>query len=330
MRVLFWGTPDFALHAIRAVADAGHTIAGVVTRPDRPRGRGRKASPSPVKRCAEARGYPVLTPETPRGEAFLEMVRATGPDISVVVAYGRILPRQVLDAPRHGSVNLHASLLPALRGAAPINWAIARGHAATGVTVMRMVTEMDAGPILARAELPIGATDTAALLSRRLSELGADLVAETLARLEAGPVDEVEQDHTAATYAPKVDRTAARIDWTRDSGAVGCLIRGMDDVPGAWTVWKGQPVKLFAPEPVEDGDAAGRESAAGRDVGRVSAARRPPGPGRVLAADPRHGLVVATGRCALRIGEVLPPGKRRMESAAWLCGGGPRAGDRFE
>ena len=314
MRVLFWGTPDFALPSIRAIAAAGHVIAGVVTRPDRPRGRGRKATPCPVKRLAEACGYPVLTPEDPRGEAFLEMMRATRPDISVVVAYGRILPRQVLDAPRHGSVNLHASLLPALRGAAPINWAIARGHAATGVTVMRMVTEMDAGPILARVKVPIGATDTAALLSRGLSGLGADLVAETLARLDTGPVDEVEQNHAAATYAPKVDRASARIDWTRDSGAVGCWIRGMDDVPGAWTVWKGQPVKLFAPEPVEGGSAAGQES----------------GPGRVLAADPRHGLVVATERGGLRIGEVLPPGKRRMDSAAWLRGGGPRPGDRFE
>ena len=314
MRVLFWGTPDFALPSIRAIAAAGHVIAGVVTRPDRPRGRGRKASPCPVKRLAEACGYPVLTPEDPRGEAFLEMMRATRPDISVVVAYGRILPRQVLDAPRHGSVNLHASLLPALRGAAPINWAIARGHAATGVTVMRMVTEMDAGPILARVKVPIGATDTAALLSRGLSGLGADLVAETLARLDTGPVDEVEQNHAAATYAPKVDRASARIDWTRDSGAVGCWIRGMDDVPGAWTVWKGQPVKLFAPEPVEGGSAAGQES----------------DPGRVLAADPRHGLVVATERGGLRIGEVLPPGKRRMDSAAWLRGGGPRPGDRFE
>ncbi len=314
MRVLFWGTPDFALPSIRAIAAAGHVIAGVVTRPDRPRGRGRKATPCPVKRLAEACGYPVLTPEDPRGEAFLEMMRATRPDISVVVAYGRILPRQVLDAPRHGSVNLHASLLPALRGAAPINWAIVRGHAATGVTVMRMVTEMDAGPILARVKVPIGATDTAALLSRGLSGLGADLVAETLARLDTGPVDEVEQNHAAATYAPKVDRASARIDWTRDSGAVGCWIRGMDDVPGAWTVWKGQPVKLFAPEPVEGGSAAGQES----------------DPGRVLAADPRHGLVVATERGGLRIGEVLPPGKRRMDSAAWLRGGGPRPGDRFE
>ena len=314
MRVLFWGTPDFALPSIRAIAAAGHVIAGVVTRPDRPRGRGRKASPCPVKRLAEACGYPVLTPEAPSGEAFLEMMRATRPDISVVVAYGRILPRQVLDAPRHGSVNLHASLLPALRGAAPINWAIARGHAATGVTVMRMVTEMDAGPILARVKVPIGATDTAALLSRGLSGLGADLVAETLARLEAGPVDEVEQNHAAATYAPKVDRASARIDWTRDPGAVGCWIRGMDDVPGAWTVWKGHPVKLFAPEPVGGGSAAGQESE----------------PGRVLAADPRHGLMVATQRGGLRIGEVLPPGKRRMDSAAWLRGGGPRPGDRFE
>lgn len=309
MRVLFWGTPEFALPALRAIEHSGHDVAGVVTRPDRPRGRGRKRAPSPVRRYAESQGHRVLTPESPRDGAFVDLVREIAPDISAVVAYGHILSRELLDAPRLGSVNVHASLLPALRGAAPINWAVAWGHTVTGVTVMRMVEAMDAGPILARAEIPIGETDTASVLSHRLADLGASLLTETLERLEAGPVDEVEQDHAAATYAPKVSRPTARIDWTEDARTVACLIRGMDAVPGAWSLLGGQPVKLFAPEVVEEG---------GGD------------PGRIVNADVRGGLVVAAGGCAVRIGEVQPAGKRRMEAAAWMRGRGPVAGDRFE
>ena len=150
MRMIFWGTPEFALPSLRAIARSGHEIAAVVTRPDRPRGRGRKPASSPVRRFAEARGYRVLTPERPRDGAFIELVRGIDADVSAVVAYGHILSRALLDAPRRGSLNLHASLLPALRGAAPINWSIARGHTVTGVTVMRMVEAMDAGPVLAR------------------------------------------------------------------------------------------------------------------------------------------------------------------------------------
>ena len=314
MRVLFWGTPEFALPSLRAIRRSGHEIAAVVTRPDRPRGRGRRSASSPVRRFAEERGYRVLTPERPRDPSFVETVRAIGPGVSTVVAYGHILPRPLLDAPLLGSLNVHASLLPALRGAAPINRAIARGHTVTGVTVMRMVEAMDAGPVLAREAVRIGDTDTAALMSRRLAEVGAGLLAATLARLEAGPVAEVEQDHAAATFAPKVDRAAARIDWTREPRAVACLIRGMDDVPGAWSVLKGRPVKLFEPEVV--GGAAG----ACRDID----------PGRILTADPRAGLVVAAGTAAVRIGAVQPAGKRRMPAAAWVAGRAAGPGDRFE
>lgn len=313
MRVLFWGTPEFALPALRAVERSGHEVAAVVTRPDRPRGRGRKRTASPVRLYAESRGHRVLTPERPRDAAFVDLVREIAADISAVVAYGHILSRELLDAPRLGSLNVHASLLPALRGAAPVNWAVARGHTVTGVTVMRMVEAMDAGPVLARSEIPVGENDTAAILSRRLAEMGATLLAETLARLEAGPVEEVEQDHAAATYAPKVSRATARIDWSKDARAVACLIRGMDAVPGAWSVLNGRPVKLFAPEVAEGGGV-------GRGVK----------PGRIVSADPRGGLVVAVGGGAVRIGEVQPAGKRRMEAAAWIRGRGPRAGDRFE
>ena len=313
MRVLFWGTPEFALPALRAIERSGHEVAGVVTRPDRPRGRGRKQASSPVRRYAESRGHRVLTPERPRDGAFVDVVREIEPDISAVVAYGHILSRALLDAPRLGSVNVHASLLPALRGAAPVNWAVARGHAVTGVTVMRMVEAMDAGPILAQSEIPIGETDTVALLSGRLAEVGAQLLAETLARLEVGSVEEVEQDHAAATYAPKVGRATARIDWTGAARTVACLIRGMDEVPGAWSVLKGQPVKLFAPEVLEEGEPGGDLE-----------------PGRIVSADPREGLVVAAGAGVVRIHEVQPAGKRRMEAAAWVRGRGPVTGDRFE
>ena len=311
MRVLFWGTPEFALPALRAVETGGHEVVGVVTRPDRPRGRGRKPASSPVRRYAESRGHRVLTPERPCESSFADLVREIAADVSAVVAYGHILSRELLDAPRLGSLNVHASLLPALRGAAPINWAVARGHTVTGVTVMRMVEAMDAGPVLARAEMPIGERDTASLLAPRLAELGASLLAETLARLEAGPVEEVEQDHAAATYAPRISRATARVDWTADARTVACLIRGMDAVPGAWSVLKGQPVKLFAPEFVV-GVEPGLE------------------PGRIVTADPRAGLVVAAVDGAVRIGEVQPAGKRRMEAAAWIRGRGPGAGDRFE
>ena len=312
MRVLFWGTPEFALPALRAIERSGHEVAGVVTRPDRPRGRGRKQASSPVRRYAESRGHRVLTPERPRDGAFVDVVREIEPDISAVVAYGHILSRALLDAPRLGSVNVHASLLPALRGAAPVNWAVARGHAVTGVTVMRMVEAMDAGPILAQSEIPIGETDTVALLSGRLAEVGAQLLAETLARLEAGSVEEVEQDHGAATYAPKISRATARIDWTGAARTVACLIRGMDEVPGAWSVLKGQPVKLFAPEVLEEGEPGGDLE-----------------PGRIVGAG-REGLVVAAGAGVVRIHEVQPAGKRRMEAAAWVRGRGPVTGDRFE
>lgn len=308
MRILFWGTPDFAIPSLRAVERAEHTIVGVVTQPERPRGRGRKPALSPVASFARSRGHRLLMPENPRDSVFVEELRAAAPDISVVVAYGRILSRDVLDTPPLGSINLHASLLPALRGAAPITWAIARGHAVTGVTVMRMVEKMDAGPILASAESPIGPADTAALLSTRLSKLGAAVLGETLARMEAGPVDEVEQDHARATFAPKVDRSSARIDWRRGATQVACLVRAMDDVPGAWTVRDNQPVKLFG--------ARGAEGAGD--------------PGRVVEADPRRGLAVAAGDGIVRIAEVQPPGKRRMEAAAWIRGRGPGVGDRFE
>lgn len=317
VNVLFWGTPEFAIPTLRALAAAGHDLVGVVTRPDRPRGRGRKPQPSVVRRLADADGFRVLTPELPRGDAFESAVRAMKPDISVVVAYGCILTRRVLDIPRLGSLNLHASLLPELRGAAPINWAIARGHAVTGVSVMRMVEAMDAGPVLAQESVAIESDDTAYSLSGHLAGMGARLVVDVLHRMESGVVEEVEQDHARATYAPKISRESARVDWTRDAPAVANQVRAMDALPGAWTLRGNEPVKIFRPSVADDG-----EGPKGAEPQRAAA-------GEVVVGDADHGLLVATGSGLVRIGEVQPAGKRRMDAAAWLRGRGPRPGERF-
>ena len=315
MKVLFWGTPDFAVPSLRAVDDEGFDVVGVVTQPDRPAGRGRRLTPSPVKEAALALGIPVLTPERPRGDDFLGPIRDLAPDLSIVVAYGHILRREVLDVPPLGSINVHASLLPELRGAAPINWAIARGYQVTGVTIMRMVEAMDAGPVLHRIEEPILPADTASELSVRLSELGAEALLEAVTLLAAGQAREEEQDHARATFAPKVGREVARVDWSRSTRDVAWHIRGMDAVPGAWSELEGMPVKLFRP---------GRAEAAAADFPAGA-----PLPGTVLSADSERGLVVATGDGALALGEVQPPGKRRMDALDWIHGRGVRARQRF-
>ncbi len=310
MRVLFWGSPDFALPSLRALEGEGHVVVGVVTQPDRPAGRGRTLRPSAVKEVAVAEGYPVLTPEKPKGPDFLDRMRELAPDISVVAAYGRILRPEVLALPPLGSINVHASLLPELRGAAPVNWAIARGYGASGVTIMRMVEALDAGPILLQAKEPIGPRETATELAARLAEVGAEALVETLALFEGSMVEEIDQDEALATYAPKVDRKAARIDWEANAESVGNLIRGMDAVPGAWSELDELAVKLFRPTPDPTREHRGP-------------------PGTVLAADSGEGLLVATGVGAVRFGEVQPAGKRRMEAQEWIVGRGVAPDQRF-
>lgn len=309
MRILFWGTPAFALPSLRALGEEGHEVVGVVTQPDRPAGRGRRLRPSPVKELALEEGYAVLHPEVPRGEEFLAELRALAPELSVVVAYGHVLRREVLDLPPLGSLNVHASLLPQLRGAAPIHWAILRGHSQAGVTIMRMVEAMDAGPMLLQAPTPIEPDETVSELSVRLSEMGAGALMETLALLSVGGVEETEQDHSQASLAPKIHRELARIDWDREAAEVANWIRGLDSVPGAWSPLAGKAVKLFRPQV--------REEAHRGD------------PGEVLRADSTEGLTVATGSGSVAIGEVQPTGKARMPADAWLAGRGVEVGQRF-
>lgn len=312
--MLFWGSPDFAVPTLRALLEEGHEVVGVVTQPDRPAGRGRGVRPSAVRRFAEEEGLPVLTPERPRGEAFLEELRALEPEVSVVVAYGHILGRPVLELPPRGSINVHASLLPELRGAAPVHWAVIRGFGVTGVTIMRMTEGMDAGPILLQAETPIGPEESTADVLPRLSEMGAGALVEALNLLEAGLLEEREQDASSATFAPKLDRALARVDWDRPAREVADWIRGMDGGPGAWDLLGGAPVKLFRPVPVEDPEEGPRNGGRG-DGGAAADA-----PGTILPPDPEGALVVRCGMGAVRIGEVQLPGGRRMAATEWLRG----------
>jgi methionyl-tRNA formyltransferase len=310
VRVLFWGTPDFALPALRALGDEGHVTVGVVTQPDRPAGRGRAVAASAVKREALDEGIPVLQPARASGDAFLAELRALEPEISVVVAYGQLLRPEVLELPPRGSINVHASLLPELRGAAPVQWAIARGYETTGVTIMRMEAGLDSGPMLLAVEEPILPDESGSELAARLSEIGAEALVETLALMEAGALVETPQDHARATHAPKVDRGTARIDWTRPAAEVALLVRAMDDVPGAWSPLGGRgPVKLFRPA--------------------VEPSPRAAVPGEVLDADARRGLLVSCGSGAVRFREAQPPGRRRMEAGEWVRGRGVSAGERL-
>jgi len=307
VKIVFWGTPKFSLPALRALGDEGHDVLAVVTQPDRPAGRGRELAKSAVKVEAEAEGIPVLQPEKAHSPEFVEALRALAPDLSVVVAYGQILKPEVLSIPRHGSVNIHGSLLPELRGAAPVQWAIIRGMETAGVTIMRMEAGLDSGPMLLRVEEPIEPDESACELSGRLAEIGAEALVEALALLEAGELVEEPQDHAWATYAPKLDRAQARIDWSRPAAEVSRWIRGLDDVPGAWSpLGAAGPVKLFRPTL----DGAGGE------------------PGTVLEARD-DGIVVACGEGSVVVREVQPPGKRRMNAADWVRGRGVAVGDRF-
>lgn len=308
MRVLFWGTPEFALPALRALGEEGHHLVGVVTQPDRPAGRGRSLTMSAVKRMATEEMIPVLQPERARGEEFMAQVRSLEPEISVVVAFGQILRPEVLAIPTHGSINIHGSLLPELRGAAPVQWAIIRGFETTGVTIMQMEAGLDSGPILFQVEEPIRADEVGSDLTMRLSEIGAEALIETLALLEAGGIQSIPQDHARATYAPKLDRETARLDWTLSALELSRWVRGLDAIPGAWSTLNGElTVKLFQPR-VEIREGT---------------------PGTVLEVEPEVGVLIATGEQALRVREVQPAGKRRMSAGEWIRGRGLSEGDRF-
>lgn len=306
MRIVFFGTPAFAVPSLEALLAERAQVVGVVTQPDKPRGRSRSLLvPPPVKELAERRGIPVMQPVRPAGDVFLAALRHWQPELGVVVAYGHLLRSDVLALPTRGMINVHASLLPALRGASPINRAILEGHPETGITIMKMDTGMDAGPILHQAATPIGPEETAGTLTERLATLGADTLIEALALMRLGRLTPRAQDHARATLAPKIDRNITRIDWTEPALRVARRIRAFDPLPGAWAELEGREVKFF-----------------GARVGTGAGAA-----GDVLPDGER--LQIATGDGAVAIAEVQPAGKGRMTAAEWLRGRGVRAGQRL-
>lgn len=308
MRVMFWGTPDFAAPALRALVGEGFEVCAVVTRPDRPVGRDRVLTQPAVKRIALEESLPVFQPESPRDEDFRELVEAVAPDLSVVVAYGHILPTAVIDLPRLGTINIHASLLPKLRGAAPIQAAIREGHTETGVTIMRMVQALDAGPSILQVRTPIPEDETFGELRLRLSEMGALALIEALALIDLGKATETVQDDTHATYAAKIDRTMTRVDWSSDAVTVSRIIRAYDPRPGAHTTLRSGEVKMFGARRA-DGSAAGTA-------------------GEVLSID-GAGMVIACGEGAVQVTNVHPAGKRRLTPREWAAGRGVAVGERL-
>jgi methionyl-tRNA formyltransferase len=293
LRTVFFGTPEWAVPSLRALLDAGIEVSAVVTNPDRPAGRGMELRASPVKETAVASGLPVLQPQRARDEEFISSLRDHAPELAVVVAYGKILPREVLEIPPLGFLNVHFSVLPEYRGAAPVQRAIIDGASETGVTIILLTEGMDEGPVLAETRVPIEPDDTAGNLATRLADIGAQLLVETLPAYAGGGLSPREQDHARATYAPKIAEEDARIEWRRTAVEIENLIRGLNPAPGAWTTLGGKRIKVFR---------AQRSTAPSKLE-----------PGRVLATS--EGLLVGTIDQPLLLTEVQVEGKRRMPGA---------------
>ena len=304
-RVVFMGTPAFAVPSLDALART-EEVTLVVTNPDRPAGRGQALAVPPVKQEAQRLGIPVFQPEKAKDPVSVARIAAERPDLIVVAAYGQILPPSLLDIPRYGCINVHASLLPRYRGAAPINWAIVRGETVTGITIMKMDPGMDTGPMLHTREEPIGEEDTAETVLPRLAALGAEALTEALGKHHAGTLTETPQDGEQATYAPMLKKEHGRIDWGRPAREVRDLVRGMTPWPSAYTDYGGKMLKILAASVrQEDGE-----------------------PGEILSVD-RDGIVVACGEKSVLLTKVQPEGGRGMSSREFAQGRRITKGDRL-
>lgn len=294
------GTPDFAVPSLTTLLRSDHTVVGVVTQPDRPKGRGQELAASPIKQLAEQHKLPILQPLKMKDPAFLDSLAAWKPDLIVVAAFGRILPKVILDLPSRGCINVHASLLPKYRGAGPIQWAIIRGERETGITTMLMDEGMDTGAILLQEQLPIAPDDTAGTLSAKLAEVGGRLLIDTIAQFERGECVPKPQDHARATLAPLLKKEDGLLDWTLPAPELANRVRGLSPWPGAYTYLGDDRWVIWAAS-VHDRSAAGKP------------------PGTVMQAA-REGLLVATGSGVLRITEFQPANSRRMSVAQYLAG----------
>jgi methionyl-tRNA formyltransferase len=308
-RIVFFGTPAFAIPTLKSLLQGPDELAAVVTQPDREKGRGRKVIPSPVKELALQHGITLFQPGRVKEEAFQEKLKALQPELIVVVAYGQILPKSILIIPQYGAVNIHASLLPQYRGAAPIVWSILKGEKLTGVTTMFLDEGMDTGDILLQREIPIEDDDTAETLLRRLALAGAELFTETLEKMKAGKINPIPQDHSRATYAPPLKKEDGRIDWRKEAKEIDLQVRAFDPWPGAFTELDGQLLKICR------GDVR-----KGRPAGKA---------GTVIWVGSDF-IEVETGNDSFLIKEVQLEGKRRMSVRDFLAGHPITVGTVFE
>ncbi|WP_371370924.1 methionyl-tRNA formyltransferase [Sporomusa aerivorans] len=310
LRTVFMGTPDFAVPCLDILVKEGYPVAAVVTQPDRPKGRGQKLAYSPVKEAALAYNLPVLQPASIKDDACYEQLAALQPDIIVVVAFGQILPKKILELPSFGCINVHASLLPKYRGSAPIHWAIINGETSTGITTMYMDIGMDTGDMILTAETPILASDTTGTLHDRLKELGATVLSDTLREIAAEKAPRLPQNEAQATYARMLCRDTERIDWRQPATAIHNLVRGLNPWPVAYCKYQNKSLKIWQTK-VYDETVPCSE------------------PGRIAKLT-KDGLVVETGKGTIEILEVQPESKRRMKASDCVCGYCLTVGNLFE
>ena len=295
MKLIFMGTPDFAVPCLERLIEAGHEIAAVFSQPDKPRGRKMVMTPPEVKACALKHGLTVYQPKSLRNDEAMELIKEIAPDCIVVAAYGKILPKAMLDLPKYGCINVHGSLLPKYRGSAPIQWSVINGEKETGVTIMQMAEGVDTGDMLYQKAIPIGIDDTAESMFEKLSNLGGEMIVEALDLLEEGKLTPIKQDETLATHAPMLNKEIAVIDWNKSALEVHNLVRGLYSWPIAQTTLHGKKLKIY-------------RTAVGKGSGEA---------GTVISASP---LTIACGEGAVVIEELQLEGKKRMDAKAFLIG----------
>ena len=322
MRVVFMGTPDFAVGALEAILQAGHQVAAVVTQPDKPKGRGKEIQMTPVKACAVSHGIPVFQPVKVKEKEAVETLREYNADIFVVAAFGQILSEEILSMPKYGCVNIHASLLPRYRGAGPIQWAIINGEEKSGVTIMQMDKGLDTGDMLLKEEVAIEPKETGDSLHDKLAEAGARLIVEALAKLERGELVPEKQKEEESCYAKRLQKSMGRIDWQQSAKKLDCLIRGLLSWPGAYTVLRGKNLKIWEVEAIEEPENVPEGMALPAELSHAM-------PGIVVGVE-REAFYVKTGEGILKILAVQPEGKKRMAVKDFLLGYPVKVGELFE
>lgn len=322
MRIVFMGTPDFSVPALKALVEAGHQVIAVVTQPDKPKGRGKEVQMTPVKIQAMEYGIPVYQPAKVREASFVEVLQGMEADVYVVIAFGQLLPKAVLELPKYGCINIHASLLPKYRGAAPIQWCVIDGERETGITTMMMDVGLDTGDMLEKTVIPIEEKETGGSLHDKLSLAGGALILSTLKKLEEGTLVRTPQTDEGTCYAKMLTKSLGDIDWNQSAVSIERLIRGLNPWPSAYTLWNGKTIKIWSADVTTGREAAAflSESGVPSETGIT--------PGTVVCSD-KHSLVVCTGDGLLSVRELQMEGKKRMDTPAFLRGYPITEGDVF-